>query len=190
MTTYPTLEAAREAAIERVLSIVQIEHATQGICYINVGASIEALRRAQRAKPSAEIKRIIGLAANLEAERNTAHKAAIDAAAPGLDALRALQSAWGEYRDAERRAMEHAMRSGVHRKPAKPTQEYSEMAGQYPSAAAYLRAEAWTESSNVDKYSAGKRAMERIVAGEDCEIVMAEMEAEWSSAAADAVKRS
>ncbi len=57
----------------------------------------------------------------------------------------------------------------------------------HPVAAAYLLARAWTQSSNYLKRAAGRRAAQRILAGEDHAVVMREMEAEWSEAASKAV---
>jgi hypothetical protein len=49
----------------------------------------------------------------------------------------------------------------------------------YPRAAAYLKAEAYENSDNIDKYSAGKKAKERIINGEDYNQVIKDMENEW-----------
>ena len=57
----------------------------------------------------------------------------------------------------------------------------------YPKAAAYVEAEKYSKADNYDKANAGKKAMERIVAGENYETVIAEMKAEWLADAEKAV---
>lgn len=51
---------------------------------------------------------------------------------------------------------------------------------EYPRAAAYLKAESYLLSENDGKFNAGKKAVERIINGEDCAVVLAEMEKEWA----------
>jgi len=61
MTTHKTLEAARQfaAADESVVSIIQIEHATEGLVYICAKCSLAQLESALRRKPMAEIVRVV-----------------------------------------------------------------------------------------------------------------------------------
>jgi len=60
MTTHKTLDGARMAAKSgQVRSIVEIDHATEGRCYIGVRATMAALNVALAHKPMAEIKRLI-----------------------------------------------------------------------------------------------------------------------------------
>jgi hypothetical protein len=61
----------------------------------------------------------------------------------------------------------------------------SDLIGQYPAAAAYLRAESYRDGAHYMRSAAGRRALERMEAGEDYEIVIVEMEAEWHAAAAE-----
>ena len=49
----------------------------------------------------------------------------------------------------------------------------------YPEATAYLKAENYANSSNINKYTAGKKAIQRIINGDDYNKVIAEMEEEW-----------
>ena len=56
----------------------------------------------------------------------------------------------------------------------------AEMAAMYPIAAAYHKAESWSLAANYAKANAGRKAMNRIKAGEDHEKVIADMENEWS----------
>lgn len=68
--------------------------------------------------------------------------------------------------------------------------EFAEICQQYPVAAAWGQANSWTYASNYRKVGAGKRAMERIEAGENHETVLTEMAAEWTAAAHEAVMNS
>jgi len=104
------------------------------------------------------------------------------AAIEGIDAIISAQNAEEHYSRAFDRMMENESNDGA-RPPHKPTVSSAEMINKYPRAAAYLQAEGWTMSSNLDKYCAGKKALERIINGEDYTQVIAEMEAEWSAAA-------
>ena len=63
---------------------------------------------------------------------------------------------------------------------AKPNVDLDALKARYPRAAAYLKANAWSCASHYAKAAAGRRACERILAGEDYEVVLAEMEEEWS----------
>lgn len=65
--------------------------------------------------------------------------------------------------------------------PNLPKVKSSDIAAQYPRAAAYIKAEAWTMASNSAKYSAGKKALERIINGEDYTQVITDMDTEWSN---------
>lgn len=64
---------------------------------------------------------------------------------------------------------------------AKPSIETAELKKQYPIAAAYLKAESWASSNHWAKWAAGNRALEKIINGEDHEVVIAEMEKEWGN---------
>jgi hypothetical protein len=70
MTTHKTLDAARIAAKSdrQVRSIVEIDHATEGRCYIGVRATMAALNVALAHKPMAEIKRLVAEHATQTAE--------------------------------------------------------------------------------------------------------------------------
>ena len=60
MTTHTTIEAARSAAKDLALrNIIEIEHATAGHCYIVTKCPMQILATALRAKPMAEIKRLV-----------------------------------------------------------------------------------------------------------------------------------
>ena len=63
----------------------------------------------------------------------------------------------------------------------KPQYDFEELYKKYPRANAYLKAEAYSRAANYVKASAGKKALERVINGEDCDTILAEMEAEWSA---------
>lgn len=63
----------------------------------------------------------------------------------------------------------------------KPQYDFDELYKKYPRASAYLKAEAYSRAANYAKASAGKKALERVINGEDCDTILAEMEAEWSA---------
>ncbi len=57
----------------------------------------------------------------------------------------------------------------------------------YPAEAAYLKAKSYTESHNIDKNIAGRKALEAISSGEDYKKAIEEMEKEWSDRAMGSV---
>lgn len=101
----------------------------------------------------------------------------------GLKELEKARSEWRKYHYEFNRIME----SGDSIFPARPEIDPDEIAKIYPRAAAYIKAESYASARNVDKYSAGKKALERIINGEDYEVVITEMESEWKAAALNAV---
>ena len=71
--------------------------------------------------------------------------------------------------------------------PEKPNVDLEALYAKFPRAVAYLTAESYTESSNYRKNAIGKKALERIINGEDCETVIQEMKAEWANATAELI---
>lgn len=63
----------------------------------------------------------------------------------------------------------------------KPQYDFEALYKKYPRAYAFLKAEAYSRAANYAKASAGQKALERIINGEECDAVLAEMEAEWSA---------
>lgn len=49
----------------------------------------------------------------------------------------------------------------------------------YPSAAAYLEAEEYSESENYAQSTIGEKVLNRMRTGEDCLLVQKEMQNEW-----------
>jgi len=85
---------------------------------------------------------------------------------PGLAELRKAYDAEENYQEAFNRMMENGQNDGVN--PPKPVAvKSSDVAGKYPRAALYLKAEAYSRASHYAKVTAGKKAMEIIEDGGD-----------------------
>lgn len=63
----------------------------------------------------------------------------------------------------------------------KPQYDFEALYKKYPRAYAFLKAEAYSRAANYAKAAAGKKALERIINGEECDAVLSEMESEWSA---------
>lgn len=111
------------------------------------------------------------------AERRRSFRAAI----PGLAEIEAADEAFFAYRRAFARAMDSG--DGVYPKP--PKENTDELRERYPMAAAMLRAESYSRASNYRKAGAGRKAVERILDGEDWEKAISDMEAEWKEAVSE-----
>ncbi len=94
----------------------------------------------------------------------------------GLEEIKRVSNEWANYNYEYNRRFEAEDYGAL----AKPEITVEELKTRYPRAAAYLKAQSWTRSNNVGKFSAGRKALERIIAGEDYEQVLADMEAEWT----------
>ena len=114
-----------------------------------------------------------------ERERKTAERQSKIDAIEGLNELRSAIDEWDEYREEFSRAMERG--DGVF--PAMPKSDTKELRARYPRANAYLLAESFENAAHDQKSSAGRKALERIINGEDPETVIADMETEWHNAA-------
>ena len=111
------------------------------------------------------------------AERRHNFRAAI----PGLKELEAAREAQATYREAFARAVDSG--DGIY--PAKPKIDPVELSARYPMAAAMLRAESYSRAANYRKAGAGRKAVERILEGEDWEKAISDMEAEWQEAVSE-----
>lgn len=100
--------------------------------------------------------------AEAQAVYRAARKAQLAVAVPGLDELRAAREAEERYRDRFAAMMENEHNDGA-RPPAQPTTNAAALAREFPRAALYLTAEAYSYAANHHKVAAGKRAM-RILA--------------------------
>lgn len=186
MLSFGTVEEARATAGDNVTLIVEIEPGMPGVGrYIRTTCQLRTLADALRSKPIPEIKRIIGVAADLAQERYDNEQSKIHAAVPGLDILRAARHEWDVYHEDFNRSFDRE--DGCCNRPRKPASDPDAIAIQYPIAAAYLRAEGFSLAAHHAKAGAGSRATERIVSGEDYMTVIREMESEWTTYATNNV---
>lgn len=110
-------------------------------------------------------------------ERETAERRRnFRAAIPGIKELEAAKAEQAIYREAFSRAVDSG--DGIY--PAKPKSDPAELSTRYPMAAAMLRAESYSRATNYHKAGAGRKAVERILDGEDWEKAISDMEAEWN----------
>lgn len=182
MNSYTTIEDARRYAADHPAAthILEIVPGQPGINrYICAKADAATMRRSLARKSMAEIATVVRVAVHLEGERWAAQEAAIAKAIPGLAELRAAVEDEERYHDEFERMMEDEGNDGA--RPPKPIKiESATVRAQYPIAAAYIKAEAWEQASHYAKSAAGKRAKQRLEAGEPYQQVIAEMDAEWT----------
>jgi hypothetical protein len=100
----------------------------------------------------------------------------------GLNEIRKAIESEIEYHAAFTRMMENEDQSGNDALlPNLPEVSSKDLKARYPRAAAYIKAESYSLANNYAKAGAGKKALERIINGEDYKKVLADMEAEWSA---------
>lgn len=182
MNTFETITAARKYAEgnDKITHIAQIEPGMPGINpYICMTCDIATIKRTLAKKPMVEIKRVIGTAADLAAERRADREAKIRANVPGLTKLKTTIDAWNYYQDSFGQMMEDEMNDGIN-PPQRPKTEVATIAAQYPVASAYIKADNWEMASHYAKSAAGRKAKKRIGDGEDYKKVITDMEKEWS----------
>lgn len=97
---------------------------------------------------------------------------------PGIKELEAARKEHAAFDEAYNLAMNY----GIGKYPAEPESDLDGLEAQYPMAAAILRAESYSRAANYRKASAGRKAVERILDGEDWEKAISDMEAEWHEA--------
>lgn len=125
-----------------------------------------------------EIKAAL-LAEKAEKRETTVRRHNFRSAIPGLKELEVAKAEQAAYREAFARAVDSG--DGIY--PAKPKSDPAELSARYPMAAAMLRAESYSRAANYRKASAGRKAVERILDGEDWEKVIGGMEADWNEEA-------
>lgn len=94
---------------------------------------------------------------------------------PGLEVLRSAINAHDDYQRGFERMMEDEQNDGVN-PPRLPGADPDELAKQYPRAAAYLRADAYSDAAHDQKANAGRKAKELLESGgsiEDAESILA-----------------
>lgn len=111
-----------------------------------------------------------------EAERIGKEREARRAAIPGVKLIEKAREEWDKWHDDTVRAIDNG--DGI--RPAEPKVNIEALKEQYPRAAALLKAESYSRSTNYAKASAGSKARERIIDGEDYEKTIADMEQEWT----------
>lgn len=160
-----------------------LEHSGLSFCLMDgdkmaISPRAKAIKLA-KAHP-AEVQEIkAALMAEEAEERETVERRrAFRATIPGLAEIEAADEAFFAYRRAFARAMDSG--DGVYPKP--PKENTDELRERYPMAAAMLRAESYSRAVNYRKASAGRKAVERILDGEDWGKAISDMEAEWDAA--------
>lgn len=96
----------------------------------------------------------------------------------GLQEIRDARADLSRWHDEFNRSFRNVGGMGVRQKPE---YDFAAMEARYPRAAAYLKAESYEYASHYAKSAAGKKALERIINGEDPNTVIADMEAEWKA---------
>jgi hypothetical protein len=116
-----------------------------------------------------------------EAEKKAAaeRQAKIDAI-EGLKELEAANEALLNYREAFNRAIENDD-AIFPSKPSVTPEGIEALRKKYPRAAAYRKAEAGSLAANYVQASAYKKALERIINGDDYEKALADADAEWKA---------
>lgn len=127
-----------------------------------------------------EIKAAL-LTEKAEKRETTVRRHNFRSAIPGLKELEVAKAEQAAYREAFARAVDSG--DGIY--PAKPKSDPAELSAKYPMAAAMLRAESYSRAANYRKASAGRKAVERILDGEDWEKAISDMEAEWQEAVSE-----
>lgn len=118
----------------------------------------------------------------LKAEAEAKQKAAEErqakiAAIEGLDLLKKTINAWAIYHDEFNRFIEN---DAIGKPPVKPANTIEEVKALYPRAAAYVKADAFYSAEHYAKSSAGKKALDSIINGNDYNKAIFDMEKEWS----------
>lgn len=72
-------------------------------------------------------------------------------------------------------------RGAIDECPEKPTANVDELRAQYPRADAFLKAFTWYRSANFKKSAFGLQAMNRILDGEDHDMVLSDMKRGWAA---------
>lgn len=132
---------------------------------------IKAILLAEKAERDAE-----EAAKRAEAERIGRERAERRAAIPGMKLIEKAREEWDKWHDDTVRAIDNG--DGI--RPAEPKVNIEELKQQFPQAAALLKAESYSRSTNYAKASAGSKARECIIDGEDYAKAIADMEQEWT----------
>lgn len=115
---------------------------------------------------------------NAEIKAAEERQAKIDAI-EGLKELKAARADLASWHKEFEKSFDDVGGLGVR---SKPNYDLKAMSEKYPRAAAYIKADAWAYAANFEKASAGRKAKERIINGEEPALVLREMEEEWDEA--------
>ena len=94
-----------------------------------------------------------------------------------IEGLQEIRNAIDEI-DCYKSEFDRVWESGESVYPSKPKVDVAALKAKYPRAAAYLKAESYSMSSYLPKYSSGTKALERIQKGENYPAVIQDMENE------------
>ena len=140
-------------------------------------------------KPELEAAFAAQLAA--EAQAKAKKRAALEAAVPGLAEYEAASRAYSNAICAYDRACDRGGYPVNEGAAAKTTEEaLQQVYARHPATRLWRKIEAYTEASNYSKAAAGREARRSVEAGADLAASVANMEADWSAAAAQAVYNS
>ena len=114
-----------------------------------------------------------------EAAQARAEREAKIQAIPGLVEIERARADLAAWRDEWDASFEGEGGGGIGVRP-KPKYDLKAMYDQYPKAVAYINAREYSRSENIAKASAGEVAVRKILAGEDYNAAIAEMEAAWA----------
>jgi hypothetical protein len=100
-----------------------------------------------------------------------------------IEGLKELENAiieWNNYSRSLRNNFDNEYKSSI--LPTAPKVTVDELKKKYPRAAAYLLADNWSLSNNYKKADAGRKALEKIINGDDYDKAIEEMKAEFTNA--------
>lgn len=122
---------------------------------------------------------VINVFNDLLAERTKiAELVAQSATIEGMDELRAIRKVWSDHRAAFNRWREEGYKGNP---PAAPTVTITDIAAKYPRAAAFVEAEDFSRGAGDTVCAMCRKAMEKIMRGEDYAKAIEEMHREWDN---------
>lgn len=136
-----------------------------------------ALAAIKAAKPEIVSALLAQREAGLRAEQERQAKIA---AIPGLREIEAARADLASWQLEFSASFDGEGGGGVGVRP-KPEHDMDAMYAKYPRAKAYLDAQDFAGSENAAKSAAGQKALEAIINGEDHELALSVMVAEWKS---------
>lgn len=112
-------------------------------------------------------------------QRSADRREKLEAAIPGITELQAAVEDELRY-DREFQAMMEDEDNDGARPPKRPTSDVDAIRSKHPRAAAYIKAGNWELASHHVKSSEGRKAKERLLAGDDVSDVLADMDHNWT----------